>query len=255
MKVIILAGGFGTRLSEHTVKIPKPMLLIGEKPILWHIMKTYACYGHNDFFLALGYKAEVIKEYFLHYRTLNADFTVNLSTGVVTPHQLDEVDWNVTLVDTGINTKTGGRIKRLQKFIGNETCMLTYGDGVSDLDLIELLNFHKKHGKLVTISAVRPGARFGELEMEDSLVTSFTEKPQLKQGWINGGYFVIEPEFFDLISGDSNMLEREPLESVAQAGELMAYKHYGFWKCMDTLRDKTILNDLWDKQQSPWKVW
>ena len=255
MKVIILAGGFGTRLSEHTEKIPKPMLLIGEKPILWHIMKTYACYGHNDFFLALGYKAEVIKEYFLHYRTLNADFTVNLSTGVVTPHQLDEVDWNVTLVDTGINTKTGGRIKRLQKFIGNETCMLTYGDGVSDLDLIELLNFHKKHGKLVTISAVRPGARFGELEMEDSLVTSFTEKPQLKQGWINGGYFVIEPEFFDLISGDSNMLEREPLESVAQAGELMAYKHYGFWKCMDTLRDKTILNDLWDKQQSPWKVW
>ena len=255
MKVIILAGGFGTRLSEKTEKIPKPMLPIGEKPILWHIMKTYAFYGYNNFFLALGYKSEVIKDYFLNYHTLNSDFTVNLATGVVTTLQRDEVNWNVTLVDTGYNTMTGGRLKRLQKFIGKYTFLLTYGDGVADIDLSELIKFHKNHGKLVTVTAVRPGARFGELELEDSIVTSFIEKPQLKQGWINGGYFVIEPEFFDLISGDSDMLEREPLERAAQAGELMAYKHYGFWKCMDTLRDKNILNDLWYKQQSPWKVW
>ena len=255
MKVIILAGGFGTRLSEITVKIPKPMLTIGDKPILWHIMKYYAYYGHEDFIVALGYKSEIIKDYFLNYRTLNSDFTINLASGVVTPLLLDEVNWNVTLVNTGYNTMTGGRVKRLKKFVGNETFLLTYGDGVADIDLNELIRFHKNHGKLVTITAVRPGARFGELELEDSLVTSFMEKPQLKQGWINGGYFVIEPRFFDFISGDSDMLERNPLEKAAQAGELMAYKHDGFWKCMDTLRDKTILNDQWDKKQSPWKVW
>ena len=255
MKVVILAGGFGTRLSEFTERIPKPMLTIGEKPILWHIMRIYAHFGYKEFFLALGYKSEVIKDYFLNYRTLNSNFTVNLATGVVIPRQLDEIDWNVTLVDTGYNTMTGGRLKRLQSFIGNSTFLLTYGDGVADINLDELIRFHKSHGKLVTITAVRPGARFGELELEDNLVTSFMEKPQLKQGWINGGYFVIEPGFFDLISGDSNMLEREPLERAAQTGELMAYKHYGFWKCMDTLRDKTILEDLWDKKQSPWRVW
>jgi glucose-1-phosphate cytidylyltransferase len=255
MKVIILAGGYGTRLSEYTESIPKPMLYIGGKPIMWHIMKTYGHYGHKDFYLALGYKSEVIKEYFLNYRTLNADFTVDLATGTVTPHQLDDVDWKVTLVDTGLNTMTGGRIKRLQTFIGNETFLLTYGDGVSNLDLSELLKFHKNHGKLITVTAVHPGARFGELQLEDSLVASFLEKPQLNQGWINGGYFVIEPEFFDLISGDSVMLEREPLEQAARSGELMAYKHDGFWKCMDTLRDKTSLIDMWDKQQAPWKIW
>ena len=255
MKVIILAGGFGTRLSEYTESIPKPMVLIGRKPILWHIMKTYAHFGHKDFFLALGYRAEVIKEYFLHYRTLNADFSVDLVTGNVTPHQLDEVDWNVTLADTGLNTMTGGRVKRMQKFIGNETCLLTYGDGVTNLDLNELVKFHKNHGKLVTVTAVHPGARFGELELEGSKVTSFLEKPQLVRGWINGGYFVIEPQFFDLIKGDSIMLEREPLEHASRRGELMAFKHDGFWKCMDNLRDKTSLVEMWDKKQAPWKVW
>jgi len=253
MKVILLAGGYGTRLSEYTELIPKPMLSVGGKPIMWHIMKTYAHFGHKDFYLALGYKAEMIKDYFLHYRTLNADFSVDLATGDVTPHQLDKIDWNVTLVNTGLNTMTGGRVKLLKSYIGNETCMLTYGDAVSDIDLRKLVEFHKNHGKLVTVTAVHPGSRFGELELEDSLVTSFLEKPQLNQGWINGGYFVIEPEFFDLITGDSTMLEREPLEKATDAGELMAYKHDGFWKCMDTKRDHELLESLWSKG-APWKV-
>ncbi|SVE42461.1 uncharacterized protein METZ01_LOCUS495315, partial [marine metagenome] len=212
MKVILLAGGFGSRLSEYTEVLPKPMVPIGGKPILWHIMRSYAHFGHKDFYVALGYKAEVIKEYFLHYRTLNADFTVDLGTGTVTPHQLDEVDWRVTLVDTGQDSMTGGRVKRIKPYIGNETCLLTYGDGLSDVDLNQLITFHKSHGKMVTVTAVHPGARFGELEMKGEQVTSFQEKPQTGQGWINGGYFVIEPEFFDLIKGDHTILEREPLE-------------------------------------------
>jgi glucose-1-phosphate cytidylyltransferase len=252
MKVIILAGGFGTRLSEFTKSIPKPMVAIGGKPILWHIMKTYSYFGHKDFYVALGYKAEVIKEYFLHYRSLNADFTIDLGTGTIKPHQFDEVDWKVTLVNTGQDSMTGGRVKRIKPYIGNETCLLTYGDGVSNVDLDQLIKFHKNHGKKVTITAVHPGARFGELKMEGERVTSFREKPQLGQGWINGGYFVIEPEFFDLITGDSIMLEREPLELAAQEGELMAYKHDGFWKCMDTKRDNDLLNKLWDTNNAPW---
>jgi len=246
-----LAGGFGTRLSEYTSVIPKPMVPVGNKPILWHIMKTYASFGHKDFYVALGYKAEVIKEYFLNYRSLNSDFTVDLASGDVLPHQIDEVDWKVTLVATGDSSMTGGRVKRMQKYIGDETCMLTYGDGVSDINLDKLLEFHRSHGKMVTVSAVRPAARFGELEMDGSRVSSFQEKPQLHDGWINGGYFVIEPKFFELIAGDNTLLEREPLEQATKAGELMAYHHDGFWHCMDTKRDHELLESLW-KKGAPW---
>jgi len=245
MKVILLAGGFGTRLAEYTDVIPKPMVPIGGKPILWHIMQIYAQYGHKDFFVALGYKSDVIKDYFLNYRALNSDFSVDLATGTVQPHQIDSVDWRVTLVDTGDQTMTGGRVKRMQKYIGNETCMLTYGDGVSNIDLEALLKFHKSHGKLITVSAVRPAARFGELELSGQSVTRFQEKPQLQEGWINGGFFVIEPKFFELIDGDMMLLEREPLERAAQMGQLMAYKHDGFWHCMDTKRDHELLEVMW----------
>ena len=254
MKVIILAGGFGTRLSEYTETIPKPMVTVGGKPIIWHIMRSYAHFGHKDFYLALGYKAEVIKEYFLHYRSLNADFTVDLSNGSIVPHQTDETDWKVTLVHTGLESMTGGRVKRLQEFIGNEPFMLTYGDGVADIDLEALLNFHKSHGKMVTVSAVHPGARFGEIEMQEQQVISFQEKPQTGQSWINGGYFIIEPEFFDLIEGDQTILEREPLEKVAKTGELMAFHHDGYWQCMDTRRDRDQLEALWESGHAPWKV-
>jgi glucose-1-phosphate cytidylyltransferase len=253
MKVILLAGGFGSRLTEYTDVIPKPMVPIGGKPILWHIMQRYAHFGHKDFYVALGYKAEVIKEYFLNYRAFNADFTVDLASGNVKPHQVDPIDWKVTLVNTGNASMTGGRVKRMQSFIGNETCMLTYGDGVADIDLDALLAFHRSHGKMITISAVRPAARFGELEMDGPRVVNFQEKPQLHDGWINGGYFVVEPEFFDLISGDSTLLEREPLEQAAQAGESMAYRHEGFWQCMDTKRDHELLESLWIKG-APWAV-
>jgi len=251
MKVILLAGGFGTRLAEYTDVIPKPMVPVGGKPILWHIMKHYARYGHKDFYVALGYKAEVIKEYFLHYRSLNADFTVDLGSGAVSPHQLDEVDWRVTLLNTGHNSMTGGRVKRVAPFIGKETCMLTYGDGLANIDLDALLTFHRSHGKLVTVSAVRPAARFGELEMDGARVSSFKEKPQLHEGWINGGFFVVEPEFFELIAGDDTMLEREPMEQAAAADQLMAYRHEGFWHCMDTKRDHELLESLWAKG-APW---
>lgn len=252
MKVILLAGGFGTRLAEYTDVIPKPMVPVGGKPILWHIMQTYARFGHKDFYVALGYKAEVIKEYFLNYRALNADFSVDLASGAITPHQVDAVDWRVTLVDTGEKSMTGGRVKRLQKFIGNETCMLTYGDGVADIDLDALLAFHRSHGKMVTVSAVRPTARFGELEMDGARVASFKEKPQIHEGWINGGFFVIEPAFFEMIAGDNTFLEREPLENVAAMDELRAYKHDGFWQCMDTKRDKDSLEEMFLKGDALW---
>lgn len=254
MKVIILAGGFGTRLSEYTEIIPKPMVTIGGRPILWHIMQNYANFGHKDFYLALGYKAEIIKEYFLHYRSLNADFTVDLSTGDIEPYQLDDVDWRVTLVHTGLKTMTGGRVKRLKSFIGNETFMLTYGDGVADINFDALLKFHKSHGKMVTISAVHPGARFGELDIKDQKVVTFQEKPQISQGWINGGYFIMEPRFLDLIENDKTMLEREPLEKAAEMGELMAYNHEGFWQCMDTKRDRDSLEEMWQSGKPPWVI-
>lgn len=251
MKVIILAGGFGTRLSEYTDLIPKPMVSIGGKPILWHIMQTYASFGHKDFYIALGYKADIIKDYFLNYHSLNADFTVDLSSGNIKSHNVKSLDWKVTLADTGDNSMTGGRVKRMKSFIGNETCMITYGDGVADIDIDALINFHKSHGKMVTISAVRPAARFGELEMNGNKVINFQEKPQMHDGWINGGYFIVEPQFFDLIDGDQTMLEREPLEAVTRAGELMAYHHNGFWHCMDTKRDHDLLESLW-KKGAPW---
>lgn len=254
MKVIILAGGFGTRLSEYTESIPKPMVAVGGRPILWHIMNTYAHFGHKDFYVALGYKAELIKEYFLHYRSLNADFTVDLSTGSVMPFQADSVDWRVTLVNTGLESMTGGRVKRMQPFIGNEPFLLTYGDGVADIDLNSLLQFHRSHGKMVTVTAVHPGARFGELVINQEQVEHFQEKPQMADGWINGGYFVIQPEFFDLIEGDLTVLERKPLEQVAQMGELMAYRHDGFWQCMDTKRDRDILEELWHSGKAPWQI-
>ena len=254
MKVIILAGGFGTRLSEYTEDIPKPMVSVGGKPILWHIMKTYAKFNHKDFYLALGYKAEMVKEYFLNYRSLNSDFSVNLSTGSLEPYQLDDVDWKVTLANTGLKTMTGGRVKRLKSFIGNEPFMLTYGDGVSDIDLDALLKFHESHGKMVTVSAVHPVARFGELNIEEQKVVTFQEKPLITQGWINGGYFIIEPTFFDLIDNDETILEREPLERAAELGELMAYHHDGFWQCMDTKRDRESLEELWATGNAPWQV-
>ena len=252
MKVILLAGGFGTRLSEHTDLIPKPMVSIGGRPILWHIMQTYARFGHKDFYVALGYKAEIIKEYFLNYRALNTDFTVDLANGVITPHEVDEVDWRVTLVNTGDKTMTGGRVKRMQKFIGNETCMVTYGDGLADINLDALLEFHRHHGKMITVSAVRPAARFGELELDGDWVASFQEKSQLHEGWINGGFFIMEPEFFELIEGDDTLLEREPLEQAAKTGQFMAYQHKGFWQCMDTKRDHEKLEDMWASGRAPW---
>jgi glucose-1-phosphate cytidylyltransferase len=254
MKTVILAGGFGTRLSEYTGKIPKPMVNIGGHPILWHIMRTYARYGYKEFFLAAGYKAEVIKEYFLNYRSLNSDFTVNLLSGDVSIHHLDDIDWNVTVVDTGLNSMTGGRVKRMQPFVGAETFLLTYGDAVVDIDINELVEFHRSHGKMITVSAVHPRARFGELGLDGNIVSSFKEKPQITQGWINGGFFVVEPEFFDLIHDDSTILERDPLEEAARRGELMAYLHEGFWQCMDTRRDHDALEKMWQADDAPWSV-
>lgn len=252
MKAIILAGGFGTRLSEYTEVVPKPMVPIGGKPIIWHVMQSYARFGVKDFYIALGYKAEIIKDFFLNYRALNANFSVDLATGNISSHSLGDVDWRVTLIDTGLNTMTGGRVKRLRSFIGEETCMLTYGDGLANIDIAKLLAFHHDHGKLVTVSAVRPAARFGELEVEGSKVISFKEKPQLQHGWINGGFFVLEPKFFDLIDNDETLLEREPLERAAELGELMAYKHEGFWHCMDTKRDRDLLENMWSVGDIRW---
>jgi len=254
MKVVILAGGFGTRLSEYTESIPKPMVKVGGRPILWHIMKTYAQFEHKDFYLALGYKAGIVKDYFLNYRAVNSDFTIDLGDGKLTTHQKSSVDWKVTLVDTGLNSMTGGRVKRMKEFIGKETFLLTYGDGLADIDINELIDFHRSHGKMVTVSAVHPSARFGELAIDGDIVTSFKEKPQVTQGWINGGYFVVEPEFFDLISNDSTILEKEPLEKVAEIGELRSFKHDGFWKCMDTKRDRDSLEEMWLSGNPPWVV-
>jgi glucose-1-phosphate cytidylyltransferase len=252
MKVIILAGGFGTRLSEYTDKIPKPMVKIGNKPILWHIMNSYSKHGHKEFFIALGYKSEIIKEYFLNYKTLNSDFTVDLKSGDLTIHNKEDNDWKVTLLDTGLNSMTGGRIKRFEKYIGNEPFLVTYGDGVCDVDLSQLLEFHKKQKKLITVTAVRPSARFGELDIKNNLVESFQEKPQTSDGWINGGYFVCEPEVFDYIDGDSTIFEKDPLEKLAADKELSAYKHYGFWQCMDTKRDRDSLNEMLQNNNAPW---
>lgn len=252
MKVVLLAGGFGTRLAEYTETIPKPMVTIGGKPILWHIMRHYSRFGFKEFYLALGYKSDFVKDYFLKYRSLSTDFTVNLNTGCVTTHQSDVEDWSVTLIDTGINSMTGGRVRRLKKFICGDTFLLTYGDGLSNINVDDLIKFHRSHGKMVTVTAVRPSARFGELNIRDGSVTSFREKPQMDQGWINGGFFVVEPSFLDLIDGDETVLEHEPLERVAKMGQLMAYQYDGFWQCMDTKRDRDLLENLWLMGRAPW---
>jgi glucose-1-phosphate cytidylyltransferase len=252
MKVVILAGGFGTRLAELTGEIPKPMVPIGRKPILWHIMNHYAKFGYDEFVLALGYKSEVIKNYFLNYASLNSDFTVDLSTGHVECHNKAEQNWKVTLVDTGLESMTGGRLGRLREILSDDTFMLTYGDGVSDVNITELVEFHNQQQKMVTITTVRPGARFGELDIEDCTVKSFKEKPQASQGWVNGGFFVMEPAFLDFIESDSTILEKEPLEMIASKGQLTAFKHEGFWQCMDSLRDKNYLDGLWKSGEAPW---
>ncbi|QWD64380.1 glucose-1-phosphate cytidylyltransferase [Polynucleobacter sp. MWH-UH2A] len=253
MKVVILAGGLGTRLSEYTDLIPKPMVTVGGMPIIWHIMKTYSNFGFNDFCIALGYKAEIIKDYFLNFKKLNSDFSINLGSGEVKLLQEDPVGWNVTLIDTGASTMTGGRLKRMKKYIGNETFMVTYGDGVANINIQELVNFHKSHGKMVTVTAVRPSARFGELNIDElGNVRSFKEKPQMHQGWINGGFFVCEPSLLDLIEDDSVMLEHEPLEVASKKGELIAFKHSGYWQCMDTKRDQDLLNSQFNGGDPPW---
>lgn len=255
LKVAILAGGLGTRLAEETDVVPKPMVEIGERPILWHIMKTYGHFGFNEFVIALGYKGEQIKRFFLDYRIMNSDFTSSLSDGRV--QVLDETseDWTVHLVDTGAATETGGRIKRLAQTLGPETFMLTYGDGVSDVDIGRLVEFHRSHGKLATVTAVRPRSRFGRLVFEGDTVVEFVEKPHVGEGWINGGFFVLEPAVADYLDGDETVFEREPLERLAEDGQLAAYRHDSFWQPMDTLREVRLLRDLWDRGEAPWKVW
>jgi len=256
MKVAILAGGVGTRLVEETVIKPKPMVEIGGRPILWHIMKHYSHYGYNEFVIALGYKGEYIKKYLIDYCSLHSNLTVNTKNGEVKMHENNNhPDWTVHLIDTGLETLTGGRIKRLAPYLDNQTFMLTWGDGVSNVDLDELLKFHKSHGKLATLTAVRPTARFGHLDLNGSRVLEFSEKPQTKEGWINGAFFVLEPGVFDYIDGDQTQWEKKPMEQLAKDGQLMAYKHTGFWQCMDTLRDKHLLNQLWDSGKAPWKIW
>ena len=257
MKVVILAGGFGTRISEESDLKPKPMIEIGGKPILWHIMKIYSHYGFNDFIICCGYKGYVIKDYFHHYYMHQADMTIDLEKNLVEYHTSQSEPWRVTLIDTGLNTMTGGRIKRIESFIGKETFMLTYGDGVGDVDIPALLEFHKKSGRKATLTAVQPHGRFGALEIgKDNCINTFHEKPKGDGSWINAGFFVCEPSVFDYIkAGDSTVWEKEPLENLASDGELGAFKHEGFWRPMDTLRDKLELEKLWSEGQAQWKVW
>jgi glucose-1-phosphate cytidylyltransferase len=255
MKVAILAGGVGSRLSEETQLKPKPMVEIGSRPILWHIMKHYSNFGMNDFVIALGYKGEYIKKYFVDYCSVESNLTINLGSGQVTRHNNHHPNWNVELIDTGVATLTGGRIKRLAPYIGKNTFMLTWGDGVSNINLDALLEFHQSHGKLATVTAVRPPARFGHMTFDGNRVLEFSEKPQAAEGWINGAFFVLEPQVFDYIDGDDTAWEREPMERLSSEGQLMAYRHTDFWQCMDTLRDKGLLEALWQKGDAPWKTW
>jgi glucose-1-phosphate cytidylyltransferase len=256
MKVVILAGGLGTRLSEETVLKPKPMVEIGGMPILWHIMKTYSKYGFNDFVVCLGYKGFVVKEYFANYFLHKSDVTINLKTNSVEVHDTQAEPWKITLVDTGDNSMTGGRIKRIQKHIGNETFMLTYGDGVADININTLVDFHKKNKKYCTVTAVQPSGRFGLLNInEENQVSSFFEKPKGDGSWINGGYFVCEPQIFDFIDGDDTIWEKSPMEKIATEGQMCAFKHQGFWRPMDTLKDKMDLNEMWNENKAPWKLW
>ena len=256
MKTVILAGGLGTRLSEETVVKPKPMVEIGGFPILWHIMKLYSTYGFNDFVICLGYKGYMIKEYFVNYCMHMSDITVDLCRNDVEFHTNAADPWRVSLVNTGENTLTGGRVKRIRDYIGDETFLLTYGDGVADIDISELVKFHKNHRKVATVTAVQAPGRFGSLDLRDgSSVRAFMEKPKGDGTWINGGFFVMEPEIFDYLEGDKTSLEREPLEQLAENGQLMAYLHHGYWQPMDTLREKNQLEELWDSGRAPWRMW
>jgi glucose-1-phosphate cytidylyltransferase len=256
MKVVILAGGRGTRLAEETSVRPKPMVEIGGYPILWHIMNIYACRGFKEFVLALGYKGDVIKDYFVRYAHINGDTTVNLATGEVHSSRPKQADWTIRMIDTGDESMTGGRVNRLRDLLRPEgTFMLTYGDGVANVDISDVLAFHRRHGKIATLTAVRPPARFGTMLFEGDRVAEFEEKPQTGEGWINGGFFVFEPGIFDYLTDDRTVLETEPLERLAADGELMAYRHEDFWQCMDTLRDKQRLEEMWAQKSAPWRVW
>lgn len=256
MKLVILCGGFGTRLREETEFKPKPMVEIGGRPILWHIMKYYSTAGHTEFVLALGYKGDVIRDYFLNYGVRNADFTISLGNGNVQTHGVHGEDgWDVTLAETGERTLTGGRLKRLRPYLSDATFMTTYGDGVADVDLEALLAFHRSKEKLGTVTAVRPSSRFGELVISGGMVSVFKEKPQVHEGWINGGFFVFEPGVLDLIADDNESLEQGLLVKLAEMGELAVYQHEGFWQCMDTFRESELLNQLWRSDKAPWKTW
>lgn len=256
MKVVILAGGFGTRISEESHLKPKPMIEIGEKPILWHIMKHYSQYGYNEFIICLGYKQYVVKEFFADYFLHTSDVTFDLANNSMEVHNNYSEPWKVTLIDTGLHTMTGGRVKRIRDYVGNEPFMLTYGDGVSNIDLKALEDFHRAHGKIATISAVNIGQRFGVLDLDSSAqIHSFREKNDDDGSLINGGFMVLNPEVFDYIEGDSTVFEKEPLENLAKNGQLMAYRHNGFWKCMDTQRDKMQLEEMWASGKAPWKTW
>lgn len=255
MKTIILAGGFGTRLSEETQVRPKPMVEIGGRPILWHIMKIYSCYGYNDFIIGLGYKADFIKKYFIDYAKYAGNLTILINNGDSKIIQREQEEWIIHLEETGLDTMTGGRVKSLKHWVENETFMLTYGDGVANINLNELIKYHQSNGKLATITAVRPPARYGGIVMQDGLVKNFTEKPQSGEGWINGGFMVFEPEVLDMISDSKTSLESELLENLAAQDQLVAYKHEGFWQCMDTLRDLKYLESLWIDGKAPWKLW
>lgn len=256
MKVAILAGGHGTRLAEETEIRPKPMVEIGGHPIIWHIMKHYAHFGYKDFVIALGYKGDYIKKYMADYASLRGNLKINLKSGYIESEAKKMLDWNIELIETGLNTMTGGRIKRLRPYLNNETFMLTWGDGLSDVNIDELLKFHRSHGKLATVTVVRPPARYGHLIMNDTgAVTEFSEKPQASEGWINGAFFVLEPEVLEYIEGDESQWEKSPMERLTADGQLMAFRHTSFWQCMDTLREKYILESLWDSGSAPWKTW
>jgi glucose-1-phosphate cytidylyltransferase len=257
MKVVILAGGMGTRISEESHLKPKPMIEIGDRPILWHIMKIYSHYGYNDFVICLGYKGHIIKDFFLNYLIYESDVTFNFRNGrEIFTHQHFAEAWTVTLVDTGFVTDTGGRVKRVQKYVGNEPFLLTYGDGVADVNINALVDFHKSHGRYVTVTAAQPLGRFGALNIaEDGKVAGFTEKPKGDDSWINGGFFVMEPEVFDYLSENDMNLELEPLQRICRDNQFMAYRHAGFWQPMDTMRDKVLLDELWKTGRAPWKVW
>lgn len=255
VRVVLLAGGLGTRLAEETEVRPKPMVEIGGRPILWHIMKHYAHYGFDEFLIALGYKGDVIKRFFMDYYLLSRSLTIRLATGEMQVHNRQAENWTVHLIDTGLHTNTGGRVRRLEPWLKDSTFMVTYGDGVSDVNLRDLLRFHRSHGKLVTVTAVRPPARFGGLVFDGDRVARFTEKPQIGEGWINGGFLVCEPGIFDYLEGDSTSFEAHLLERLAHDGQIMAYKHDAFWQCMDTVRDLRTLENLWNSGAPPWKVW